>query len=275
MKRLFAVILIALTVLSLGGAVGYSIHRAHATGGEPPVISFDKDKIDVTTDAPDTELMKGVTAEDPEDGDVTDSILVEGISDMQDGAVTVTYAAFDSQGHVARASRDVHYTDYSSPKFTMSRPMVFNSVGVNDMMDGIGAKDAIDGDITTSVRASYTEDASLNSAGEHHVELRVTNSLGDTATLTIPVRVLSDSPRSDQLPLKNYLVYLERKAAFDPMKYLQIEQEDDDERASGNRTTLRVDSNVDMSKAGVYTVDYSNVRDDQVLATTRLIVVVE
>lgn len=275
MKRLLSLLLILLTVLSLGGAVGYSIHRAHATGGEPPMIYFDKDEIQVTTEASDEELLKGVTARDPEDGEVTDSLMVEGISDMEDGAVTVTYVAFDSQGHVARASREARYTDYTSPRFTMSRPMVFAANGVNDMMDGIGAKDCIDGNISASVRASYTEDTALNKAGDHNVELRVTNSVGETVRLNVPVRVQSESPRTDQLPLSAYLVYLEKNSSFNPLSYLSADMAEAAQREDADRLQVNIDSNVDLSKPGVYAVDYTSVRNEQTVATTRLIVVVE
>lgn len=59
-------------------------------------------------------LLAGVTATDAEDGDVTASLLVEGISGRNDdGTVQVTYAAFDSNHHVTKATRAVRYTDYT------------------------------------------------------------------------------------------------------------------------------------------------------------------
>ncbi len=276
MKRLLTVLLILLAVLSLGSAVGYSIHRARATGGEAPMIYFDADEIDVTSDAAAEELLQGVTARDPEDGDVSESVMVEGVSSMEDGAVTVTYVAFDSQGHVGRASRQARYTDYTSPRFTMSRPMVFASNGVNDMMDGIGAKDCIDGDISASVRASYfNQDEPLTGTGDHDVELRVTNSVGETVRLTVPVRVQSESPRTDQIPLKAYLVYLEKNSAFDPLSYLSADMAEAAQREGTDRLTVNIKSNVDLTTEGVYAVDYTSVRNEQTVATTRLIVVVE
>lgn len=276
MKRLITVLLILLTVLSLGGVVGYSIHRARSTGGEAPMIYFDEDQIDVTTDAADEVLLEGVTARDREDGDVTESLMVEGVSNMQKGTVTVTYVAFDAQGHVARASREARYTDYTSPKFTMSRPMVFASNGVNDLMDGVGAKDCIDGNISAAVRASYTDQSSsLTSAGEHMVELRVTNSLGETVRLNVPVRVQAESPRSDQLPLTAYLVYLDQNSSFDPLTYLSADMAEAAQREGTDRLTVQIQSNVDLSKPGVYAVDYTSARNEQTVATTRLIVVVE
>ena len=276
MKRLFAVILGVLTILALGGAVGYSIHRANATGGESPVITFKSEEIRVSANASNAELLAGVTASDKEDGDVTDSLMVERVSNLSDGAVTVTYAAFDSQGHVSRAARKAYYTDYTKPRFTMSRPMIFSATTVNDIMDGIGATDCIDGDITAYVRASYTDPKiALSATGEHDVELTVTNSVGDTVHLTIPVRVVSESPRSDQIPLSEYLVYLEKNSAFDAMSYLPEELRETATREEKNRLNMNISSNVDVTKPGVYAVDYETARDEQIIASTRLIVVVE
>lgn len=51
------------------------------------------------------ELLEEATAYDPEDGDVTDSLLVEKVSKIADGRVIVTYAAVDSANHVTQKSR--------------------------------------------------------------------------------------------------------------------------------------------------------------------------
>ena len=80
MKRLFAFVMLFLTALSVGGVILYSIHKSVATGGASPEIHFDKDEIDVQTGTGDEALLEGVTATDQEDGDVTDSIMVEGVS---------------------------------------------------------------------------------------------------------------------------------------------------------------------------------------------------
>ena len=106
MKRFYAVILIVAAVLSVLGAGAYTIYQNQARGGESPTIHFDKDEIEVTTKATDEELLQGVTARDAEDGNVTDSLMVERIASL-DGknTITVSYVAFDSQNHVTRASR--------------------------------------------------------------------------------------------------------------------------------------------------------------------------
>lgn len=51
------------------------------------------------------ELLEGVSAFDDVDGDVTDSLLVEKISETSDGNVIVTYVVLDSSNNVAKKSR--------------------------------------------------------------------------------------------------------------------------------------------------------------------------
>lgn len=72
-----------------------------------PAISFaDEDrKLVYTENMKEEELLEGVSAVDDVDGDVTDSVLIEKISEMADGNVIVTYAALDSSNNVAKKTR--------------------------------------------------------------------------------------------------------------------------------------------------------------------------
>lgn len=72
-----------------------------------PVISFaESDNAVVYTEGMDTSLLlNGVIAMDEEDGDVSDTLLIEKISDTSRGDVIVTYAAMDGSNNVAKASR--------------------------------------------------------------------------------------------------------------------------------------------------------------------------
>ena len=276
MKRLFAIVMLFLTALSVGIVILYSVHKTVATGGASPEIHFDQEEIEVKTGTGDEELLKGVTATDKEDGDVTDSVMVEGISNFTDQhKVDVTYVAYDSQNHVARAMRRVRYLDYISPRFSMSGPMLFLSKNVNDLMNYIGATDVIDGDISVKAHASFDDTTTaLATVGTHNVEISVTNSLGDTSRLVIPVKVVEDVPHSENIPLKAYLVYVKKGESFDPAFYLA-----NADQAQGSSTmgesTIQIDSNVNPATAGVYSVDYSLMKNDMISAITRLIVVVE
>lgn len=275
MKRLIAIIMLVLTALSVGGVILYSVHKEMASGGRAPEISFAQEEIEVETNADDQTLLEGVTATDKEDGDLTDSLMVEHVSKfVEDSVVDVTYVVYDSQNHAARASRRVRYTNYTAPRFGMTAPMIFTARNVADMLDNVTARDAIDGNLSMKVHASYDNtSADLANVGIHEVEISVTNSLGDTSRLMIPVRVVEDVIHSESIPLKDYLVYIKKGEAFNPNAYLAEEQEaGDDDREKKDQ--IQVNSNVDTSTAGVYAVDYTLVRNEMTAAMTRLIVVV-
>ena len=273
-KRLFAIAMLALTALSVCGVIVYTVYKNRAVGGASPVIQFEQDEIRIKTNDGYEKMLEGVTAADAEDGDVTDSVMVESVSKfIEEDVVNVTYAAFDSQNHVSRAERRIRFTDYQHPRFSMSGPMVFMSKNVSDLMNYIGVTDVIDGDISVKAHASFDDTSSaLASAGEHQVELSVTNSLGDTVRLQVPVKVVEEVPHSESIPLKAFLVYVERGSEFDPAFYLaNADQAAPETGESG----LQIDSGVNTAAAGVYAVDYSLIRNEITTAFTRLIVVVE
>ena len=276
MKRLFAIIMLTLTALSIGGVIAFTVHQRAATGGASPEIRFDQEEISVQTDADDAVLLQGVTATDAEDGDVTESLMVESISRfVGKDTVNVTYVAYDSQNHVTHASRTAHFTDYHPPVFSMGAPMVFQAKNVGDLLVKVGAKDAIDGDISLKIHASFEDtSAALSAIGVHDVELSVTNSLGDTARLLVPIRVVDDPPHSESILLKTYLVYLDKDSAFQPASYL-VDAGQAAQVGKKDNNRIEVKSGVDMSKPGVYAVDYLQIKNDVTQAVTRLIVVVE
>lgn len=70
-----------------------------------PVISFEKNDILYSDGMDESLLLENVTAADDQDGDVSESLLVEKISITAKGDVIVTYAAMDSSNNVAKASR--------------------------------------------------------------------------------------------------------------------------------------------------------------------------
>ena len=276
MKRLFAIVMLALTALSVGGVILYSVQKTMKTGGASPEIHFAEEMIDVETGTGDDALLEGVTATDQEDGDVTDSIMVEGISNfVEKDIVNVTYVAYDSQNHVSRAMRRVHYTNYVPPHFSMSGPMVFLSKNVGDLMNYVGAEDVVDGNISVKAHASFDDTTTaLATVGTHDVEISVTNSLGDTSRLVVPVKVLEDVPHSENIPLKTYLVYVKKGAEFHPENYLTNQ-----DQAQGGSTLgsseMQIESNVNTSTPGVYVVDYYLMKNETISATTRLLVVVQ
>ena len=70
-----------------------------------PVITLPDTEQIYTTGTDTDKLLEGVTAYDSHDGDVTDSLLIEKVTETGNGEVIVTYAAVDSSNNVAELSR--------------------------------------------------------------------------------------------------------------------------------------------------------------------------
>ncbi len=188
-----------------------------------PILSVDTEVLEVSVNATEEELLQGVTAMDDEDGDVTDAILVEGISNLMDNdTAIVTYAAFDDVGNVSKATRTIRYKNYQPPVFGQKKALVFQSNTSPDILTFMSANDKVDGDISNRIKGTLISDTNnLNNTGVHEVEFRVTNSLGDTEYLTLPVEVYAAGTYNANVELNDYLVYIKRGSVFHPEDYLE------------------------------------------------------
>lgn len=282
--------MLALIVLCLAVFCGYLAFDRIRTDTQPPVVQVAPQPLELSVNAPKGLLLQDVTAQDDVNGDVTDSVVIESIRLLsRDGKVSVGYAAFDSAGNVARAQREVSYNNYRSPRFTLSGPLLYVDGSNFDVLNEIGAKDAIDGDIPHHVRAMLTEDSPLSSEGIHMVQFQVSNSLGDTSTEIFPVEIYDDSDYNAELTLKDYLVYLPVGGIFNARFYpdtFSFDRETQELSAVlPEEYTLELDGEVDTTTPGVYPVTYTLTYTkknqwtqkviDEYVGYTKLIVVVE
>lgn len=244
-----------------------------------PEISFQSEKLQISVNEDEKALLEGVTAWDARDGNVTASILVEGISNLSsDRTATVTYAAFDRAGNVAKAQRTLQYVDYESPKFTLTQPLVFSGGRTVNVMNYIGAEDAIDGTLDDKIKATLVGgEGSINEVGVHDVEFRVTNSMGETVYLTIPVVVYQTGTYNASLELSENLVYIKKNSQFSAESYLlRMKTGAQDIALNGSRTdvSVQIQSDVNTQIPGTYSVEYT-VESGALKGYTRLVVVVE
>ena len=269
-KALFALVLLCCAAF----AVYRCLSNRHIDR-EPPQITMEQDELSLSVGDPKERLLEGVRAQDAQDGDVTDSIVVESVRGLvSDKRFTVTYAAFDAAGNVSKAQRTVFYKDYTAPRFALSAPLIFREGTSLDVFAPLEAEDVFDGSLKDRIKGTLVSgETQIAQAGEYTVEFRVTNSLGDTANLTAPVEVLPAEDGGAELTLSSYLTYLKKNAAFVPEYYVtglsagaQI--------ISLDEASVQITSNVDMTRAGTYWVDYA-ARYGQKTARTRLLVVVE
>ncbi len=249
-----------------------------------PEITIEEGILEISVEDPEEALMQGVRAVDDHDGDVTAGMLIERIYGITaDNVTTVTYAAFDASGNVTKAQRQIRYRDYHAPRFTLDNSMTFAQGSGFNLLRYVGAVDVMEGDIRRRVHATLISDTgSIAMEGKHRVKLQVTNSLGDISEMVIPVEVYNSDWYTARVELSEYLIYLEKGAAFDPLDYL-VQFTVRDETAELRYgipagITASINNGVNTNIPGVYEVTYiltQTVSMDSFSGIAKLIVVVE
>ncbi len=255
-----------------------------------PEISAESDSLSASVAVSDEELLAGMSAMDDKDGDVTDSLVVASKSKfLKKGTLRVNYAAFDSSNNVGTYTRELTYTDYESPRFSITQPLRYLAGETRTTyLTYVHADDCIDGNITSQIMYTLGEKQMLSDvASVQPLNIQVTNSAGDTAVLEAEIRFDDYVTYYTQSPhLKNYVLYLHvgetpdyyslldgvwagnvtrrfEETNFDPLSDITVD-----------------DSAVNYSEAGVYTAVYRLSRADrdnvrEPLGTAELLVIVE
>ena len=189
----------------------------------PPEITVPEEVFEVSVTAEDAQLLEGITAWDKRDGDITAGLLVESVSHItEEQTAVVTCAAVDAAGNVTKAKRTIHYTDYTPPVFDVEEALVFRENSSPDVITKLSAEDAVDGDISNRIKAMLVSDtSSLSYAGIHRVEFRVTNSLGDTEYITLPIDIYESGSYNATVELSEYMVRIKKDSEFHPEEYLE------------------------------------------------------
>lgn len=202
--RRFSTILLLLSIAALSAFLFY--HRK-GVDTRAPEIHVESPSIEISVSDGEEKLLEGVTAYDSADGDVTDTVAVENISTFYgDKKRLVTYVAFDSDNHVARATREMRYTDYESPKFTLAEPLQYLPGAVHLQ---IGANDCLDGDITSAIKLVESDPITTDQPGEYSLTFQVANSAGDVSSLKVALEIIEDPPAgAPSIRLNKYLDYI-------------------------------------------------------------------
>lgn len=248
---------VALFILVLACYVGLNLYVSRTVDRTPPVITCDTDAVEVRVGASDSTLLEGVTASDNRDGDLTDTVMIKGVSQLITAdTAKVTYIVFDSSNNMATASRTVRYTNYEKPRFSLDTPLIFLAGGKVQLLDRLHASDVIDGDLSDSIRVT-TQNVNAGEAGIYTVTVQVTNSLGDVESLPLKVEVIGAGNVNPAVRLSEYIVYLPAGARFSPADYVI---------APADPGEVEIESDVAASTPGVYEVSYTY-RGDTVYQT--------
>ena len=245
-----------------------------------PIIKMDSNAVTVSVEGGDAAILKGVTAFDEKDGDITRNLFVESKSNfIEKGVFTATIAAADSDNHVTKVQRKVTYSDYRSPQFSLSEPLKFlNTRGNRDDLNiaaSLKAYDVVDGNISNKIKISSDYSISGYTPGDYKMEFIVTNSMGDTSRLPVTVTIYSALEESGlpEIILSNYLINTPAGSGADIADLIeQIEYHNNTFRrgedgnlyngefdAEGNPImfdwdAIQIDTDVDWNTPGVYEV---------------------
>ena len=208
--RVFVVLFFLLSAAIFGGRRFYlSVHTDRIF----PTINVPSESITVSVKGGDEAILEGVTAEDNRDGDLTDQLFIESRSGFdKDKKFTVNIAVSDSANHITKATREVSYSDYTAPQFELSGPLVFpkaaNSQDDVNIVAYLTAHDVLDGNVSNKIRISGDYTMNVYSEGDYPMEFIVTNSMGDTSTLPVTVKLCNPVVENSlpQIRLKQYLI---------------------------------------------------------------------
>lgn len=226
-----------------------------------PVISGEADLIELSVSATEEDFLAGVTATDEVDGDVTDSLIVSGLSlvNTDEHTRVVTYAAFDSSNNVSTWTRTVKYIDYEPPVFSLSKQLVFNEGDKVSILEYINAYDLLDGDVSQNVKL-ISGASTYDTVGYYPVVVGVSNSCGDYSELELTVTIqgydrqaVANTP---EIALTEYLVYINAGEVFNPASYIKTVYSKVEGEVIGT-DAVSINSGVDVNVPGKYTITYS------------------
>lgn len=257
--KLFRKIWLGFVVLIIILFVGYRVIEFVKTDSSGPVISGGEDVLTISIQDGEEVLLAGMTALDQKDGDVTDSLIVEKISNFYgDGTRIVTYAAFDSDNHISKTERKISYRDYESPKLELTGSLRFRAGETPNIDKIVKAYDSLDGDLSNKVKIHMDTALNTRITGFYNVIYEVSNSAGDTVKLPIEVEFYEPYNHEVELNLDRYLVYYEGTALTyrDYIKSVRRGNTEYDYSEIADLCNVTVDSQVDTAQPGVYPVYY-------------------
>lgn len=251
--RLLKLTLVLLLVV-VASIFGFTeINKVVSGRDEGPEISCAQELLEISVTDGQQALLAGITASDPQDGDLTEQVMVASVSQLiTDDTARVTYLVFDSDDNMARCQRMVRYTDYRKPMISVNSPLVFDTENTSGILEKLSVQDVVDGNISDRIRLSSLW--ATDRADIYSLTVTVTNSMGDTARVELPVVIQPELIGRPAIKLRRPLIYLDQGSSFDPMDYvISVSVRDQIVPVRD----LSVDNQVDINIPGCYWVTYS------------------
>ena len=195
----------------------------------------------------DFDPLAGVSASDESDGDLTDKIEVvsNGVDTGTAGKYTVVYRVTNSFDNSTTVERTVVVVN-DAPTISGAGNTEVQWGGGFDPYSGVSAYDKQDGDLTGSIKVEGWVDTSTE--GDYTLTYRVTDSGGETTTVSRVVSVVNAAPEFSGVGDTS----VAEGGAFDPMAGVSASDREDGDLTG----KIEVEGWVDTSTAGDYTLTY-------------------
>ena len=252
--RYLQIITAIVFILSLLFAGWANHHYNRNLNTDYPEITSTVELLEISVQDPPEAIYGQLSAHDATDGDLTSQIMVASVSHfLQPGTVRVKYVVFDSHNNSATLTRQVRYTDYTPPVFSLDKAPVYSVGNAFDLLDHIRVQDCIDGDISDNIRV-ISNMVNNYSVGKYPVVLEVSNSCGETAQITLWVTYESKESTAI-VTLHRYIVYVQQGQSFDPAQWLATVTDRNANALDKDKVELL--GNLDTSTPGCYQLVYS------------------
>lgn len=223
MRKWLVALMIVLSV-ALGGAVVGIRFMADRKG---PEISFVGDKKTVySSDMTDEELLEGVTAKDDKDGDVSNSLRVEGVFVKEENQVYVSFVAKDSRNNVTKR------------QFAM----------------GSGKKDDKETQEEKTEKAEEAESEAAEEASADEKKVEELTPAEETAKRE-QEKIDAMAPGAPKFYLTTYYLEIPVGTPVDQLSYVSDIQDDVDATNTLYRQ-IQIEGNVDSNTPGTYELTY-------------------
>lgn len=229
MKKKGLFILLGLVCIAVVAGSGFLVVTRDKTG---PEITVSEDrKITYEMGGDKKALLDGVKATDKKDGDVSDSLMVEGVRQNEDGSLEVTYSAVDHSNNVTKVTCKVETVTQQSQE--------------EQQPEGEQIAEPSEAEQESE---EHPEEGQEEQASEENTEQPEDNSDTEAAIAALP-------QGSPQLRLSTHHADLEVGSAFQYMDYIESITDDEDDTSTLYRQ-IRLVGEVDTSQAGEYEVSY-------------------
>ena len=244
------VALLLVVCIGLAGGVGFMRMNADTEG---PEIVFTSEAPSVyRSDMSNEELLTGVTATDRKDGDVSSSLTVESVYEIDDSHVAVTYTAKDNSNNITKQKYEMEMDPSDAGK-------------ASEDTSAFGEKtDNADSAATTGVDTEQSENPEAADHAEENADVAVVEEtptptpVVDEAAAEKEKQEAEANTMPDQNPriyLTDYLIKVPVGTSVDLLSYVS-EIKDDSDDAYALWRKVQITGEVNSAVPGTYKCTY-------------------